>query len=340
VTNTVTPYHRLIGDAPECGPGDHDRARRYVDKIEHALERGGWSNTHRNRLYRLRALWTARAQGLDPRFEIVGSQVGRLPRAVENEIDKERNKIKSRQNIRKALKKKPKPSWANADKYRDEDYDDPVLRDERYQPQSPAKGGPGSDADSDEGEDASTPGGGGKWRRARDADEEYFVSASDSKGHNERIQLRVQPRHMTALQRIKDEKRFPFETISDIARWCIDKGIEELNQRRASATVGSVLVQARVISNFLREEKHAQDYEDALNEIRNTITRYRNSGARGEAVRVVARVKYDIEQMHEGYWRERHLETLHREFSDLLDGTSGPIVSFVENDVEAGADAD
>lgn len=72
-------YRMFIGgDQPRCAPGDVQTAGRMVRAIEEAQEHGGWSAAERTRLARMHRVWTARAQGRDARFALVGNRPGRL----------------------------------------------------------------------------------------------------------------------------------------------------------------------------------------------------------------------------------------------------------------------
>lgn len=66
-------YLPLIGDAPECHPGDHARAQAFLTRIELAVAHGGWTRVEWARLRRLRKKWSARALGHDPHFETFGN---------------------------------------------------------------------------------------------------------------------------------------------------------------------------------------------------------------------------------------------------------------------------
>jgi hypothetical protein len=79
-------YYPIIGDAPDCGPGERDKARAHWERIEKAIEIGGWSGPERTRLYRLRDKWKARAEGKDARFEVAGTRAGRLDSRTEDHV--------------------------------------------------------------------------------------------------------------------------------------------------------------------------------------------------------------------------------------------------------------
>ena len=72
-------FRGITGDAPVCGPGDRETARQYAIKVQTAIRQGGWSPSEWGSLSRAEKVWLRRANGLDPRFEVVGTRPGRLP---------------------------------------------------------------------------------------------------------------------------------------------------------------------------------------------------------------------------------------------------------------------
>lgn len=85
-------WAKLGGPAPSCGPGDTTTAMVFYRKVTRLLEAGGHTASERAALTDLAAKWGPRALGTDARFNIVGTMVGRLPRALEQKI----NELKKR----------------------------------------------------------------------------------------------------------------------------------------------------------------------------------------------------------------------------------------------------
>jgi hypothetical protein len=69
-------FRAVIGASPRCGPADHQAARRYLARVEAALDQGGWTRAERVRLYAAAKKWRARAVGKDARFEVAGTRAG------------------------------------------------------------------------------------------------------------------------------------------------------------------------------------------------------------------------------------------------------------------------
>ncbi len=70
-------FRHITGDAPVCMPGDRDTAREFWQRVRAAMAKGGWSPSEFGSLYRLEKIWRFRANGLDPRFEVLGTRPGR-----------------------------------------------------------------------------------------------------------------------------------------------------------------------------------------------------------------------------------------------------------------------
>lgn len=67
-------YHSIIGDLTEVSPRDFTTAQAIVARIGQAIALGGWTRNEWRRLHRLNLTWRRRAEGLDPRFNVVGTR--------------------------------------------------------------------------------------------------------------------------------------------------------------------------------------------------------------------------------------------------------------------------
>lgn len=82
----VSAYLAVIGPSPVCAPGDHATAVAYLAKIQSCLtpdRRRTWSTSELIRLRRLAQKWQDRAMGRDLRFDLVGTEGGRLSQETE-----------------------------------------------------------------------------------------------------------------------------------------------------------------------------------------------------------------------------------------------------------------
>jgi hypothetical protein len=312
VTDRRSGYAHLVGPSPTCEPGDSTRAAAYLDKIERAIDRGGWNASERTRLYRLRDKWRLRAQDRDARFLVAGTRAGRLDVDQEGMI-RTLNKSLQRHVAPRSRKRKPVnlEEWAALDaELGDSPHSDPRLA-----------GGPDSvGVGPDHGEEDTSDDEVGERPDKILVTDVFRVPGQDDRGHAQRVQCRVMPVHYRALTGILNEKKFPFGTLGDAVRWCIVDGIRKLNSLRKSDKITGIIAQADSIMEILRDEQFYMDYQNTFVTMSETVNRHLANGADGEARRLVAVVRNQIEKMPEGYWRERYLEKLKQQFGHLLRG--------------------
>lgn len=311
-------YSGILGDSPDCDPGDRTKAKEFLQRIEIAIETGGWTSGERTRLYRLRDKWKARAEGKDARFEVAGTRAGRLVKSVESAVD----------GVAK-LQRKEKQDTAKLRDRRRKQHDWSAYED-LDAPFGSARGGLDlEDLEGDLGDDET-----GEAQTGRRAltDRDFVVPGQDSKGHSHRVQCRVMPAHYRALSMIYTSKKFPFRTMGDVVRWCIDKGIRELGTIVKTEKIESVISQADTIKDILAEEAYQHEFMATFDSLAKTVSLHTASQAVGEARRVVAIIRQRIEKMPEGYWRTRHLDEMKRQFGHLLDSGSVDGVSLIGGD--------
>lgn len=319
-TIRVSSYYDVIGPAPTCQAKDYAGALAYLHKIQEAILRGGWTEYERIRLKKLEAKWSRRAFGKDPRFNAVGTRIGRLPQDQEVALMPAMAKMKdditraSRKGHMQDQRRNPERRWIDAD-----------------QPTRPAKGGNSVDgeidtvnAEDEVGELQLPP------APRENSPRQYLIPGQDSKGHSQRIYCRVMPAHHRALAAIERSKVFGFRTQGDLIRWCVDYGIRELTRRVYIPQAVSALTQADAIREILNDEQYYMEFQQLFEAMSTTINRHIAAGAEGEATRVIALVRHHIEQMQEAYWREKYQTELMQRYGMYLDGSRGDHADFSE----------
>lgn len=308
MTDSPAPHHSryldVIGPSPECAPGDRLTALDYLHKIEYALANGDWSKKERERLAQLREKWYRRAFGMDARFELMGTRAGRVYEGLESEIRRTSKKLQrtpddeQRENLLESLR-----LWRDADL-----------------PSGRAKGiGVNADGIGEHGDDTEDPEP-GDLPLPTFSPRQYLIPGQDQKGHGHRVYCRVMPAHWRGLAAVERSKGFGFRTIGDVMRWCIDYGIRELLNRQEMPQVRSALAQVDVIREILNDEQYYMEYADVFQHMTTIINRHLQANAPQEAMRLIAKVRHEIEQMGEEYWREKFSGELMRQFGHLLEG--------------------
>lgn len=78
-------YRTALGPTPKCRAGDIKTAKSFLHNIQQVIDEGEddrdmYSTSEWARLYRMRKQWQLRANGLDPRFMVVGN-IGGTPQS-------------------------------------------------------------------------------------------------------------------------------------------------------------------------------------------------------------------------------------------------------------------
>lgn len=159
------------------------------------------------------------------------------------------------------------------------------------------------------------------------SERQYRVPVKDAQGHSERLTLRVHPTYVHELNNLLRSKRFGFRTTNDIVRYGVDLACRELAKR---AGVPSMLKQVDAMWDFLLHEQHQIEYLRSFEQMQRQIQDLANSPA--EAAKILAGAKQFIDEMPDGYWKERYRGELLTRFGHLLRVEAGKGASLIDGD--------
>lgn len=71
-------WRSLTGPAPTTTTGDKQAAQAYLNRLNHAIDVGGWTSSEAAGLYLAKRVWQSRAKGEDHRYAEVGNKSGGL----------------------------------------------------------------------------------------------------------------------------------------------------------------------------------------------------------------------------------------------------------------------
>lgn len=152
---------------------------------------------------------------------------------------------------------------------------------------------------------------------------DFIIPARDTKGESVRMWNRIQPGHDRAISIIVNSKKFPFKTPGDIVRWCLHTGLKTLEKMEPD--IPSVTQQVEIMLSVLRDEEFHQEFQQFLSHATHVVNRHVAEGADGEARRLVARLKSDIEKMPDGHWKTRYTKTVQTQFGHILANKSARV---------------
>lgn len=165
---------------------------------------------------------------------------------------------------------------------------------------------------------------------------DFIVAPSDSKGVSYRLYCRVAPDLERAVEEVLASNRFPFRTLQDILRWCIREGVRKLDQMEPVTTVSK---RVDIISKILNEEAHHAEFMHMFQRLQDVTQRCLADQSPGEAARIIALTKHQLESMPDGHWKDRYLSELEKQFGNFLN-KAGVSLKKVVVKVEADPDGD
>ena len=158
---------------------------------------------------------------------------------------------------------------------------------------------------------------------------DYVIPAQDTKGHHIRLYCRAQPAVGRLVADVHASRKYPFRTVGDLVRWCVVTGVKRL---ASGAGINSVMAHADAMIEIARDEEFQLQFLDAFISVQRVIDHFIVAGSPGEARRIVSLQRMRIEQMPEGYWKDRYRQELLNRWSSLLDAPGVERGSWEESD--------
>jgi len=138
---------------------------------------------------------------------------------------------------------------------------------------------------------------------------EYLIPAKDSKGHAELYHFRAPDDWGRRMEEIVISHRFPFSTPSDIMRWCVYVGLDQLARIQPEITDLSQIVAA---SRVVRDVEDRQRFLDLFRRVATVIDQAVEDKDEGTARQLLADLRFEFEKMPPGPSRDRYLERLQK----------------------------
>ena len=147
-------------------------------------------------------------------------------------------------------------------------------------------------------------------------DDQYYIPASDTKGHSSMLSFRVMPMVLTQLDEIVSSKKVPYKTKTALLRHALTRHIKYLEAQ--TGHIATLSGQVDIIYAVLEENKRNMDFKEVFDQMGTQVSSFLATGSNGEAVRVIRNIQELMTKMPDGYWRDYYLHTLDARFGDLL----------------------
>jgi hypothetical protein len=146
---------------------------------------------------------------------------------------------------------------------------------------------------------------------------EFLVPVQDSHGHSAPVSARVPPQLKREAQIIVGRRVFPFETESDLVRWCLSYGLQALIKKTKDKQIVSVHSQMATWLEAARHNLEWLKYGRTLAEIKAIIKRLVDEGCIAKARTIVKRIENEIENIDDEYWRAKYTKEILRTYAWL-----------------------
>lgn len=159
----------------------------------------------------------------------------------------------------------------------------------------------------------------GKWDPA-----DFVVPPQLKKGESIRLQFYVQSAHYRLLNIIARSGHFPMEERNDVARWCIQYGLQHIDSLEGqNGITRSVMGQANMMNHRLQEYVQSEAHKRWLENSKAAVFGHVNAGDAGAAREEVAYLWEQTEKMPDEpernfRWKCRYVDALRENFEQFL----------------------
>jgi len=160
-------------------------------------------------------------------------------------------------------------------------------------------------------------------------EKEFNVPASDVRGHNTRVQFRIQPGHAQQLDSVVASKKFPYRSRGDLYRHALLRHLKWLEAQDGS--IPSVLRQVEVILELVRQDEFQVEFDMVFDRLHTLVSQHIAAKRENQARRLILDVKHQIALMPDCQAKEEYQKALEERYSHLMKG----VVLFPERDREA-----
>lgn len=148
------------------------------------------------------------------------------------------------------------------------------------------------------------------------SNEPTLIPASDDKGHNAQLPVRVPPDWVRQIDAIIKYKKFPYCNRGDFIRDAIYRHFWYLEQQ--NDIPNSILHAIQSMLDMLEETKRQQGFERVIAALEERVIYFTKTNAKTEAVRCILRVLGYVDEMPEGHWREKFTTQIRERYAGLL----------------------
>lgn len=150
---------------------------------------------------------------------------------------------------------------------------------------------------------------------------DFMVPAQDAHGHSVKVIFRCVPAYKRQIEIIISSKEFPFETESDLARWCLSRGLRMLSAISKKKEAPSYQAIIATWEHAAEVEMEYAKMGKALGRIYLAVRKLIEEDHHGPARKILLQVQERLDGIDDDYWRELYRDKLLGDFGAFLGGS-------------------
>lgn len=146
--------------------------------------------------------------------------------------------------------------------------------------------------------------------------EEFHVPASDSKGHQTRIQFRAPKQIRAMVAEVIQSKQFPYRSDSDLLRHAVVRHLKWLTDQGYIGVNTIFAIDA--ILTVARDDENHQQFIGSLEKLEERVSCHKREGSLEVAENMLADVVEAVDRMPDNSWKRAYKKELKRRFPELI----------------------
>lgn len=162
---------------------------------------------------------------------------------------------------------------------------------------------------------------------------EFRIPACDSKGHSERLQLRLQPELVSRMQKVVNSKLWPYDNYQELIRHAVHQHLRWLENDNPK--VGNLVAQIEAVNLSLQEEEEHQRIEHMYEKTKlmfNANRRLVGNQAGARNLKMMSEVWDRIQSIDDKFWRKVWMDRFKEEYKTILESAPGASLTEMEDE--------
>src|SRR5688500_4034172 len=147
---------------------------------------------------------------------------------------------------------------------------------------------------------------------------DWEVPASDAQGHGERISVRVPTGMAHLINLAVAGGKYPWKQPAECIRWCIDRGLKEINKQAKDPDFKSVHTTFGVFRRAQATQMEMLYCSRYLVELKDVLEKLIKDGALHGAARLLEDVRADLKDVEDPVWKQKFRDVI-QHYQQVID---------------------